>query len=59
MTSSKRHLIAAALTTSLLLPFAAQADVYMHNPRGSNNRDTSSASSSLVDEVIAFISSFF
>ncbi len=60
MTSSKRHLIAAALTTTLLLPFAAQADCYMQNPRGSNDRSSStSGSSSVVDQVIAFIASFF
>ncbi len=56
-TRFSRTLLSVALAVSLLAPAVANADIYMHGPRGSNN--STNSSQSVVDAVLSWLGSLF
>ncbi len=57
--TTPRSVRSLALVCFLLAPLAAQADVYLHNPRGSNNTITTTTEAGAFDALLAWLGSFF
>ncbi|MFT3712477.1 MAG: hypothetical protein QM817_32930 [Archangium sp.] len=55
----KTKLTAVLLGATLLLPAVANADVYMHNPRGSNDDRIGATQPSAADIIIEWVRGFF
>jgi hypothetical protein len=55
MKTARRAALALVLATTLAAPMVAQADVYMHGPRGSNGVQASSDGGSLLWDLVEWL----